>query len=378
MKTLTETKPAAITTVATKDMRAALNLAKQVIQRRNTIPVLGMARVTVKRGRCTISASDLDRYMQATCDADGPAIDFLIAPNLLNHLLMHGGPTICMSIEKGERSPVIAIKTGDLSARFNLHIKVEDMPIDVAQDGDFDKAQAIDASELRRALDAVAVSMSDEETRYYLNGAYFHQNKDTGCLRLVSTDGHRLTRFDLPGVPWERDGVIVHKEVIAQLRRDLRGVDTVNVSFAKDRLRLRFETAGWKLTSKLIDGKFPDYTRVIPEVDGTFDVSVSGDALAALPFLRDFGSAALHLHPDENRMWVKSVELGEVSLPLTGKGGLCGINLRYMRDFCPRGEAVRVIGNTQKNSQVSRSVSAALIIQGADENMLRVVMPMRV
>lgn len=377
MNALTETKPAEITTVSTSAMRTALAMAKQVIQRRNNIPVLGMARVTVKRGRCTISASDLDRYMQATCDAVGPAIDFLIAPNLLNHLLMHGGPTICMSIEKGERSPVIAIKTGDLSARFNLHIPVEDMPIDVAQDGDFDKAQEIDASELRRALNAVAVSISDEETRYYLNGVYFHQNKDTGCLRLVSTDGHRLTIFDMPGVPWERDGVILHKEVIAQLRRDLRGVDTVNVSFAKDRLRLRFETAGWKLTSKLIDGTFPDYTRVIPEVDGTFDVSLSGDALAALPLIGDFSSTALHLHPNEKRMWVKSVELGEVSLPLTGKGGLCGINLRYMRDFCPRGEAVRVIGDTQKDRQIS-SVSAALIIQGADPNVLRVVMPMRV
>lgn len=360
------------TTIQAKALAKALGIASQVVDRRSKAPALLNVAVTIKDGECAIRATNLDEFVTAACEAEGPDMAFMVQPGILTHLLRHGGPSVAFGIEAGQYAPVLTVMTGDLSARINLNQSIDDMPADPVDLSEYDEPTAVDAKDLLYTLAAVTPTISTEETRYYLNGCYMHAGPD-GCLRMVSTDGHRLTRMDIPGLGWGREGVILPRGAIARLRKYLRGVDQVQVSVAAAKSLMRFEAPGWTLAAKLIDGAFPNYERVIAEPQGDFDVSLTGDAIAALPMLG--APTAVHIHPDAGRMWVMSPETGEVSIPITGKGGLCGISLKYLRALCPRGDAIRILGDSSKDG---RSVHEALIVLGAEERLLRVVMPMRV
>lgn len=366
--TPTTIKTATGTVIATRDLSKALGLVQQVIKRRNMSPVLTVAKIAVREGECLVCATSLDEFSQATSDAEGPDLEFTIDPHILAHLLKHGGPTVEFGTAAGKHAPVLTVKTGDMSARINLNIAPDDMPTEGAPE--YDEPTSVEAKELLYALDALTPSISTDKMRYYLNGVYMHAGPDDS-LRMASTDSHRLTRIDLPGAGWKREGMILPRRTVAKLRKYLRGVDRVDIQASRD--RMRFAAPGWSLTAKLIDGTFPNYARAIPDLKNTFDVSLTGDAIAALPSM-GWMAVAAHIHPDAGRMWVQSPDIGEVSVPISGKGGLCGIDLRYLRGFCPPGEAVRILGDTQDGG----SVNNALIVLGAEERLLRVVMPMAV
>lgn len=345
---------------ATADMAKALARVKTVIERRNTIPVLGMIKVTIADGRFTLEGSDLDTWAWSGGEAEG-AMQFLIQPRLLEQMLKHGGPLTQMTLTDSQ----IEIRTGNLTGRFNLVCEVADWP----GNGDpaFTDPVEMDAAVLLRALDAVAMAISTEETRYYLNGVFF-EPVDEG-LRLVATDGHRLSLYEVAGQDWSHPSAIVPAKVIGWLRRHLKGQDKVRISHGGEYLRLRFATDAWVLDTKLIDGAYPDYRRVIPQPDGRISVALSGDALAAIPVLSLHHSPALKIDPEGGRMSVSSHEYGEVSLPITGRGPAFGANMLYLRQFCPRGEAIRIEGS---------NAGDAMLVIGADSALTRVLMPMRV
>lgn len=384
MSTMTEIQKSTIATIATADLRDALVLARKCMQKsyRSAIPVLKMVRISTGRNGGSITATDLDREIETSFAVDGFPVDFLIQPHILGHFLQHGGPSIEISIEPGQHGRVIVLKTGELTGRINEICPVEDFPPSLFETKKgFDCPQTIDATAFRYALDAAAVTISTEETRYYLNGIFFEPVD--GHLRMVSTDGHRLTQVDCPDIPWERDGLILPRVTVAQLRKDLKGVDKIQIAYSADATCLRIVTPKWSLITKLIDGTFPNYRRVIPQnVDGSFSVALTGDALAAFPRMGD-SSTALHIVPEESRMFVKAHDLGEVSMPLHGaKGVKCGVNINYLKALCPRGEAIRLVGRNPKKDTAGfiprDSVTDPILVMGADENVLRVVMPMRV
>lgn len=390
MNVQTKIKP---TTVDTKALRDALALVKPCMSKgtKRAIPVLGTVRVSIADGKGIITATDLDREIAVAFPAEGEPIDFLIQPRFLEHVLKYGGPTV--EISRGEWKyigttlPALIFKSGELTAKFNEIIPVEDFPESMFDKYSFEKSQEIEASAFRYGLDACAASVSSEETRYYLNGVFLESvpadHKPAHVLRFVSTDGHRLTQATCPDIPWEREGMILPTVSVSQLRKDLKGLDKIKVAQSKDKLVLKVTNPNWSMVTKLIDGTFPDYRRVIPtDLDGSFSVALTGDALAALPRLSD-RSTALHIVPEESRMFVRSPDLGEISMPIyNAKGMKLGVNVRYLKEFCPRGEAVRLVGRNPKADNAGTlhwdHVNDPVLVMGADENILRVVMPMRV
>jgi DNA polymerase-3 subunit beta len=157
----------------------------------------------------------------------------------------------------------MAINAG--RARFNLStLPREDFP--VIAEGELPTQFEIAAAALREIIDKTRFAISTEETRYYLNGIFIHVTDDASpVLKAAATDGHRLARITLPrpdgaeGMP----DIIIPRKCVGELRKLLDEVDgTVEVSLSATKIRFGLGTA--VLTSKLIDGTFPDYSRVIP------------------------------------------------------------------------------------------------------------------
>lgn len=366
MNAQAEIKTADTASFASADMLRALARVRPVIERRNTIPVLGMLKVSVADGRFALEGTDLDTWAYSGGEAEG-SMQFLIQPHLLEQMLKHGGPTVQMSLTESQ----IEIRVGDLTGRFNLVCPLSDWPTN--QDPEFSEPVEMDAPLLLRALDACAPAISTEETRYYLNGVFFEPAD--GNLRMVATDGHRLSLYEVEGQDWPFPSAIVPLKVITWLRRHLKGHDKIQISHEGKLMRLRFATDAWTLDTKLIDGTYPDYRRVIPQADAglsaenPISVALSGDALASIPVLDRYHSPALKIDPEGSRMSMTSHQYGEVALPITGRGPAFGMNLHYLRQFCPRGEAIRIEGSNKDD---------AMLIVGADSALTRVMMPMRV
>lgn len=242
----------------------------------------------------------------------------------------------------------------------------------------------LSAAELRALIDRTRFAISTEETRYYLNGIYVHTARNMGVdvLRAVATDGHRLARFEVPlpegaeGMP----GVIVPRKTVGELRKliDETAVE-VTVSLSESKIRFAFDEA--VLTSKLIDGTFPDYERVIPadndknlEVDcRTFAQAVdrvsaiSTEKSRAIKLSIEKGALVLSASSPENGSAVEEIEAVYSSTPLE-----IGFNSRYLLDILAQveGDAVRFT--------MSDAASPTVVREVADGSAVYVLMPMRV
>lgn len=243
----------------------ALAHVQSVVERRNTIPILSNVRLEAKDGQLHLAATDMDLEVVEAVSADLQVAGSTTAPA---HVLYD----ICRKLPEG--SEVALDATGDAGrlsiACGRIHFRLpclppEDFP--VMSGGDFSHKFALPASELRRMIDKTRFAISTEETRYYLNGIYLHgADAESGpMLRAVATDGHRLARIDseqpdgAAGMP----GIIVPRKAVGELRKLVDEIDgAVEIELSDTKIRFAFDTV--VLTSKLIDGTFPDYERVIP------------------------------------------------------------------------------------------------------------------
>ncbi len=237
---------------------------------------------------------------------------------------------------------------------------------------------------LRRLFDKSKFAISNEETRYYLNGVYMHvaQTDNGPTLRCVATDGHRLARIDAPlpegaaGLP----GVIVPRKTVNELRK-LLDDDETEIAVSVSETKVRFATPTLTLTSKVIDGTFPDYTRVIPsnntrklEVDAG-DFAKAVDRVATVSSER---SRAVKLALDEDRLIlsVNAPDSGaaddELSVAYADEPLEIGFNAKYLHEIASQIERENAV------FLFNGSGDAALIREGGDESAVYVVMPMRV
>jgi DNA polymerase III subunit beta len=162
----------------------------------------------------------------------------------------------------GERGS-LTIRAG--RAQFSLQTLPESDFPDLAA-GEMTHRFTVSAKDLKRLIDKTQFAISTEETRYYLNGIYLHGlDGKTATLRAVATDGHRLAQVDLPapagaaGMP----GVIVPRKTVGEVQRLIEDAEA-EITVELSQTKIRFTLAEVVLTSKLIDGTFPDYARVIP------------------------------------------------------------------------------------------------------------------
>src|SRR5436190_2282371 len=277
--------------------------------------------------------------------------------------------------------PRLTVQAG--RSRFNLPVlPAGDFPI-MSNDG-VSAATEIDTGDLIRLIDKTRFAISTEETRYYLNGLYLHVVVENGAtvLRAVATDGHRLALAEMPapqgaaGAP----GVIIPRKTIQEVRRLLDDAgEAVQMQVSPQKVRFEFGAAA--LTSKVIDGSFPDYVRVIPKdnqkvlrVDnGLFAQAVDRVATISAEKSR---SVKMAIEPGKIVLTVRNMEAGqgveELEVDYDGDSFEIGFNARYLLDV-----ASQITGETAE-FRFADPASPTLVLDPQDPGVQYVLMPLRV
>jgi DNA polymerase-3 subunit beta len=353
---------------------------QSVVERRNTIPILSNVLIeAADQGALRLMATDLDLQIVETVEAavDQPGATTVSAHTLFDIVRkLPEGSQVQLHAAEGK----MAINAG--RARFNLQtLPRDDFP--VIAEGELPTRFELPAATLRQIIDKTRFAISTEETRYYLNGIFLHVSDDTQpVLKAAATDGHRLARVTVPR-PEGADGmpdVIVPRKCVGEIRKLLEEVDgTVGVSLSAT--KVRFDLGAAILTSKLIDGTFPDYSRVIPTGNDkllkldpkSFMEGVDRVATIASEKTR---AVKMALDRDKITLSVTSPENGTASEEVPGdyaaQGFEIGFNARYLMDILHQidGDTVEV--------HLADAAAPTLIRENDKAPALYVLMPMRV
>ena len=361
----------------------ALGHVQSVVERRNTIPILSNVLIEAAKGRLKLTATDLDIEIVESIPADVLRNGAATAPA---HMLYD----IVRKMPDGSQvqAELIAGGTGRLlvsagSIRFELAcLPQEDFPQMSA--GALPHRFRLLAADLISMIERTRFAISTEETRFYLNGIYVHAAKDGGAevLRAVATDGHRLARYELELPDGAKDipGVIVPRKTVAELRRLLEDAEgAIEIGLSDTKIQFSFNSV--ELTSKLIDGSFPDYQRVIPTGNDkvlTLDAKDFSQAVDRVSTISADKTRAVKLNLNEDRVTLSVVnpESGTATEDVGANYNAgpieIGFNARYLLDITGQiaGKDVRFL--------LADAGSPTLIEDTEDKRTLYVLMPMRV
>jgi len=360
----------------------AVSQAQSVVERRNTIPILGNVLIEAEGDGVQFRATDLDIEVVDTAPAQVERAGATTVSAVTLHEIVRKLPDgALVTMTNDSAAERISVEAG--RSNFSLAtLQREDFP--VMASADYTCNFSAPAPVLRRLFDKSKFAISTEETRYYLNGVYMHVAEADGgrVLRCVATDGHRLARVDadLPEGAAEMPGVIVPRKTVGELRKLLED-DEAQIAVSVSETKLRFATPGITLTSKVIDGTFPDYTRVIPtgntrklEVDAR-EFAQAVDRVATVSSER---SRAVKLTLDEDRLVlsVNAPDSGAAEEELAVAYGdehlEIGFNARYLLEIANQ------IDRENAVFLFNASGDPTLVREGNDTSAIYVVMPMRV
>jgi DNA polymerase-3 subunit beta len=284
-----------------------------------------------------------------------------------------------LEIEQTQDQGRVSIFAG--RSRFSLQaLPPEDFP-DLAA-GDFSNTFTLPAKDLRSLIEKTRFAISTEETRYYLNGIYLHEAGNGSLLRAVATDGHRLAQVQVarPAGAKGMPGIIVPRKTVLEIVKLIEGVED-EVSIALSSSKIRFEVGGLVLTSKLIDGTFPDYERVIPRNnDKTLEIDARSFAAAVdrvSTISMEKGRAVkLNVAGGKLVLTVNNPDSGSAEEELSCSYGAepidIGFNSKYLLDVAGQVKAEAIVFS------LADAGSPTIIRDPGDDQALYVLMPMRV
>jgi DNA polymerase-3 subunit beta len=243
----------------------ALAHVQSVVEKRNTLPILANILINARDGRLALTATDMEIAVVQEAAANVSQEGATTAPAATLYEIVRKLPEgVEVEFEHGGGDAALVLRAGRFATSLNA-LPVDDFPVMTA--GSLPHRFSLPARMLRGMIDRTRFAISTEETRYYLNGIYLHatESEGTPVLRAVATDGHRLARVEerLPEGASGMPGVIVPRKTIAELRKLLEETSD-EVAIALSDTRIQFSLGPVTLTSKLIDGTFPEYERVIP------------------------------------------------------------------------------------------------------------------
>ena len=244
----------------------ALTHVQSVVEKRNTIPILANVMMAVKDGRLTLTATDMEIAVVEHVSAQSLRAGATTAPAATLFEIVRKLPEGAeIEFDHGGGDAPLALRAGRYATSMVV-LPVDDFPSMTA--GTLPHRFSLPAQQLRALIDRTRFAISTEETRYYLNGIYLHAVSVDGrrMLRAVATDGHRLARVEeeLPEGAASMPGVIIPRKTVNELRK-LLDETSGDVGVSLSDTRILFEVGNVALTSKLIDGTFPEYERVIPQ-----------------------------------------------------------------------------------------------------------------
>jgi DNA polymerase-3 subunit beta len=364
------------------DLLKAVGQAQSVVERRNTIPILANVLIEAEGDNVTFKATDLDIEVVDKAPAKVERAGATTVSAVTLHEIVRKLPDgALVSLTDDGASGRLTVEAG--RSNFALAtLPKEDFP--VMATSDYDSNFSAPAPVLRRLFDKSKFAISTEETRYYLNGVYMHVADAGGkqMLRCVATDGHRLARIDadLPEGAANLPGVIVPRKAVAELRK-LLDDDEMMIAVSVSETKVRFATPDITLTSKVIDGTFPDYTRVIPsgntrklEVDAA-EFAKAVDRVATVSSER---SRAVKLVLDEDRLVlsVNAPDSGaaeeELAVAYSDEQLEIGFNAKYLLEIASQVDRENAV------FMFNSAGDPTLMREGNDESAVYVVMPMRV
>lgn len=354
-----------------------LGHVSSVVERRNTIPILSNVVLHAASGKLSLTATDMDMDVitNVPCSVGQEGASTLSA-HLLNDIVkkLPDGAEVQVQIADGHAQ----ISAGRSSFRLPC-LPVEDFP--AISNADFPVRFMLTAADLRDLIDTTRFAISTEETRYYLNGIYFHSS-ETGQFRAVATDGHRLalSQMDLPAGAADMPAIILPRKAVGELRKLLDDEEgEVQISLSETRAEFAFGSV--RLTSKLIDGSFPDYTRVIPSGNDkmvALDTALFKAAVDRVSIIAADKSRAVKLTITPGLLSISasnpdaSSANEELEIEYQGDALEIGFNARYLLDITDQ-----IVGDVMQ-MELADPGAPSLIRTPGDEASLFVLMPMRV
>lgn len=359
----------------------SLNHVQSAVERRNTIPILSNVLMKADKGTLSLSTTDMDMEINEAVAATVPQKGATTAPaHTLYDIIRKLPDSSQVEVILNKDGTQMTVQAGRSDFKLSC-LPVTDFPeISV---GELPVSFSVPAAELRALIDRTRFAMSTEETRYYLNGIFVHEAESNGLpvLRAVATDGHRLARFEMPlpegaaGMP----GVIIPRKTVGELRKLIdEAADMIKISLSENKIRFSFDHI--VLTSKLIDGTFPDYQRVIPQGNDKVievDPKVFTGAIDRVSTISDGKSRAVKiaLRGKQMTLSASSPESGSATeeMEVNGDTNLeIGFNAKYLLDITSQiyGDGCRMT--------MADSASPTIFQDNSDPSALYVLMPLRV
>jgi DNA polymerase-3 subunit beta len=369
-------------TVERAELLKSLGHVHRVVERRNTIPILANVLIRAEKSKLSLKATDLDlEVIDAVAAEVGPGGSTTVPAHMFYEIVrkLPEGSQIILEAS-GDRA-VLAIRAG--RSRFTLQTLPENDFPDLAA-GEMTHHFSLPAADLKRLINKTQFAISTEETRYYLNGIYLHTagTAKSAMLRAVATDGHRLAQVELPlpdgaaGMP----GIIIPRKTVGEVQRLIEDAEA-EVVIDLSQGKIRFAIGDVVLTSKLIDGTFPDYARVIPvgndkqlvvdkkDFEASVDrvSTVSSERGRAVKLSITGGKLTLSVTNPDSGSATEEIEVEYDSDPID-----IGFNSRYLLDIAAQIEGeVAVL-------KLADPGSPTLIQDRDSAGALYVLMPMRV
>lgn len=345
-----------------------------VVERRQTMPILSNVLLSVQATKLGITATDLEVEIVAEAELNGGASGEITVPGRKLH-------DICRALPDGANVEVslsgdrLTVKAG--RSRFTLStLRAADFP--VVDDIGAKQTLRVSRSDLRRLVEKTHFSMAQQDVRYYLNGLLLETEKK--CLRAVATDGHRLalSEIELLSAASRDEQLIMPRKGVLELSRLLEGDGDVELVLGANHIRV--ELAGVRLTSKLIDGRFPEYGRVVPNQPKNVlkaDRSLFRHALQRTAILSNekYRGVRLELSANSVTLQANNPEQEEATETLeveySGETLEIGFNVNYLLD------ALAAVDSEQVEFGVTDANSSCLIREPGGGHSKFVVMPMR-
>ncbi len=369
-------------TLERSNLLKSLSHVYRVVERKNTIAILSNVLLSASGSELTLKATDLDLEITETAPAMVEQSGETTVPAHLLHDIvrkLHDGAEVMLSLsDDGRILNVIAGK-----ANFQLQcLPKSEFP--ELSSGTFTHIFRLPSDKLKTLINRTQFAISNEETRYYLNGIYMHTVTVGGdlILRAVATDGHRLARAEIvaPSGSEQMPGIIVPRKTVGEIQKLIEeGEAPATLEISDTKIRLTYGPV--VLTSKLIDGTFPDYQRVIPTGNDRrlrIDRDTFQRAVDRVSTISTERGRAVKLAISEGQIVLNVNNPGsgnateELAADYSSDAMEIGFNAKYLLDI-----ASQVTGD-EINFMLADAASPTLIEDGSDKSVLYVLMPMRV
>ncbi len=366
-----------------KKLMLALSHLHGVVEKRNTIPILANVLLEGKDKTLSLAATDMEVAEIESVNCDILQEGSITTPAHVLYDIVRKLPDESLVELESTEGKKLEIKTDKIT--FSLMcLPPNDFP-DI-HSGEFPQGFEIESSKLCRLIDKTLFSVSTEETRYYLNGIYIHtikeDNDNNEVFRAVATDGHRLSRLstDLPKNANNLEGVIIPRKTVIELKKIIDNTETlVKVLISKN--KIKFIVNNIIITSKLLDGAFPDYARVIPNNNNKeliIETKEFVDAVDRVSTLSSDRTKAIKFNLKRNTLEISAENPDHgsakenLNVNYNGEDLEIGFNSRYLLDI-----AKQISGSNIK-FKMSDKLSPTLIFDDDDKLALYLLMPMHI